>query len=535
MRILVNGAIAASPAAGNTYTPDQPGPSALAIDHGRILAVGSDETILSNFASGAEVEDLRGRTVWPGLTDAHVHFEYFAASLSLINCEVDTLAQVPRLVAARAVQTPPGQWIRGHGWNQNVWAEGFGSIQDLDPVSPNHPVYLTAKSWHAAWVNSVALQMAGITAATPDPEGGQIGRDARGNPTGILLESAMGLVDDLIPAPSVSQVVDLMRPAQRSLWKMGVTGVHDFDGARCFAALQVLDQAGELGLRVVKGIPLDLLPHAAELGLRTGFGSQFLRIGSVKLFADGALGPHTAAMLQPYEDNPASTGILLLDAEQIFEHGQIAVTHGLSMAIHAIGDRANHEVLDGYAHLREFEARARLPRLRHRIEHVQCLHPQDLPRLAELDIIASVQPIHATSDMFMADRFWGARARGAYAFRDLLDRGTRMAFGSDTPVESPNPMLGIHAAVTRRRPDGSPAPEGWYPAQRLALAEALAGYTTGAAYAAQQENYLGRLAPGFAADLIVFPHDIQSLPPQELCRLSPCATMVNGEWVWRED
>jgi hypothetical protein len=205
------------------------------------------------------------------------------------------------------------------------------------------------------------------------------------------------------------------------------------------------------------------------------------------------------------------------------------------MAVHAIGDRANHEVLDAYTHLRAFESQAGLPHLRHRIEHVQCLHPADTARLADLGIIASVQPIHATSDMIMAERYWGERSAGAYAFHELHQRGTRLAFGSDAPVESPNPFLGIHAAVTRCRPDGSPGQNGWYPNQRLALREALAGYTTGAAFAAGQDHFLGRLASGYAADLIVFPNNIDDLPPHELYRLQPCATMVNGSWVWRDE
>jgi predicted amidohydrolase YtcJ len=526
MRILYNAII-------TTNDPACPSANALAIDHGRILAVGSEAQILDGFGVGAQKENLGGKTIWPGLTDAHIHLQYFAESLATINCEVGSREELCQRVRQRALTEPPGAWIRGHGWNQNVWADGFGTAQELDAVSGDHPVFLTAKSWHAAWANSAALRLAGITSATPDPSGGQLIRDAQGNPTGILLEAASGLVDRIVPTLSVDQLVDRIGHAQQKLWQYGLTGLHDFDQAACFSALQILDQAGSLGLRVVKGIPLDLLPHAIDLGLRSGFGSEFLRIGSVKLFSDGALGPHTAAMLQPYENDPANSGILLLDSEQIFEHGQKATKAGISMAIHAIGDRANHEVLTAYTQLRAFERENNLVQARHRIEHVQCLHPADIARLAALDIIASVQPIHATSDMVMADRFWGARSEGAYAFHSLLDAGTRLAFGSDAPVEIPNPFLGIHAAVTRRRPDGSPGTDGWYPAQRLALSDALAGYTTGAAYAAGQEHFLGRLSKGYAADLILLPANPIDLAPQDLHLLGPLATMVNGNWVWR--
>ena len=330
----------------------------------------------------------------------------------------------------------------------------------------------------------------------------------------------MELVDKVIPAPTAEMVAQAIHAAQQNLWQVGVTGVHDYDGAMCFTALQILQEQGRLRIRVVKGIPLENLEHAIALGLRTGFGNDFLRTGSVKLFADGALGPQTAAMLQPYEGSPMSqsggspqsgedqnNGMLLLDNEQVFEHGQQASAHGISVAIHAIGDRANHEVLLGYAQLRRYEREHGLPALRHRIEHVQVLHPDDYGRLAELGVIASVQPIHATSDMVMADRYWGSRSAGAYAFRTLMERGTRVCFGSDAPVESPNPFLGLHAAVTRQRPDHSPAADGWYPAQRLALAEALQGFTTGPAYAAGLESQQGLLAPGYFADLIVLAQD----------------------------
>ncbi len=288
-------------------------------------------------------------------------------------------------------------------------------------------------------------------------------------------------------------------------------------------------------LRVLKGVTADMLPHAAALGLRSGFGNDYLRVGSLKLFSDGALGPRTAAMLAPYEGEAENSGILLLDNEEILEYGIKAAALGMGLAIHAIGDRANHEVLAGYANLRRYEQEHHLPPLRHRIEHVQILHPDDYLRLAALDVIASVQPIHATSDMNMADRHWGARSEGAYAFRTLIQAGTKYCFGSDAPVESPNPFLGIHAAVTRRRADGTPSPEGWYPHQRLDLIETLQGFTLGPAYAAGLENLSGRIAPGFFADLILLDKDPFKLSSDELHHLQPLATMVGGEWVWQKE
>jgi hypothetical protein len=262
-----------------------------------------------------------------------------------------------------------------------------------------------------------------------------------------------------------------------------------------------------------------------------------LRIGSVKLFSDGALGPHTASMLQPYADDPENTGILMLDAEELYEHGRLAISNGISLAVHAIGDRANHEVLNAYEQLRKFERSTDIqPRnqLRHRIEHVQVLHLNDVGRLSELNIIASMQPFHATSDMLMADRYWGKRASFAYAWREQLNHGALLIFGSDAPVESPNPFWGIHAAVTRRRADGIPSSQGWYPEQRLNVTEALNAYTTGPAFAAKLEEKVGKLAPGFLADLLILNNDPYTCAQQDLLDIRPLATMVGGEWVYSE-
>ncbi len=537
-----------------TLNPAQETASALLIDRGEIIAVGGDELLDAR----AEKFDLGGRVVLPGLTDAHIHLQHYALFLQKIDCETSTLEECLRRVAERVRTAKDGEWILGHGWNQNEWGEltaknaknaqqelnlgGLGGLRgnnswpnasDLDTLTPNHPVYLTAKSLHAAWANSAALKIAGITATTPNPENGQIQRDEHGQPTGILLESAMELVGEKIPQPSINEVAEAIRAAQPILWKIGLTGVHDFDRRVCFMALQQLHQRGELKLRVVKSLPVDDLDHAHELGLQSGFGDDWLRIGNVKAFMDGALGPRTAAMFQPYLNEPENRGILNMDGEQLFEIARRAADAGLGMTVHAIGDRANHEVLDAYEQLRRYEHAHNLPALRHRIEHAQVLHPDDAARLAQLDIIASMQPIHATSDMLMADRFWGERVRLAYAWRTQLDHGARLAFGSDAPVESPNPFLGLVAAATRRRADGSPGPQGWVPEQKLTLPEAVAAYTVGPAYAAGMESRLGRLVSGCLADLIVLEKDPFTCPTEELLSMQSSATMVGGEWVWR--
>ncbi len=514
------------------YTLDAADPmaSVLIVDRGEVLASGGDE-LLEQYPR-AEKEDLGGRVVLPGLTDAHLHLHNYALSLQKIDCETATVEDCLQRVAERARTAKAGDWILGHGWNQNAWG-AWPRAADLDRIVPDHPVYLTAKSLHAAWANSAALKLAGISDGTPDPKDGVIQRDERGEPTGILLESAVALVADLIPVPDVAALADAMERAQAVLWKMGITGVHDFDRRESFMALQKLRKEQRLKLRVTKSIPVDLLDHAVELGLGTGFGDDWLRIGSVKVFMDGALGPRTAAMFQPYDGEPDNRGILNLDGEQLFDTACRAAEVGLGMTVHAIGDRANHEVLNAYEQLRGYETGKGLPHLRHRIEHVQVLHPDDVPRLHQLDVIASMQPIHATSDMLMADKYWGERTRYAYALKTQLDLGAHVAFGSDAPVESPNPFWGIHAAVTRQRADGSPGPDGWHPEQRLSVRQAIEGFTTGAAYAAYAEKRQGLLAPGSLADLIVLEKDPFSCNPSELKDMQSSATMVGGEWVFK--
>jgi predicted amidohydrolase YtcJ len=538
MKILYNACI-------HTLDATHPSATAIAIKNEKILAVGNDYEILKKFGrhccldESPELEDLGKRVVIPGLTDAHFHLEHFALTRQVIDCETPSREECIRRVGERAQGTPTGKWILGHGWNQNDWPEGFGTAADLDVVAPDHPVFLTAKSLHAAWMNSTAMRLAGIGTGTVDPPGGFLSRDPEGSPNGILFEAAMDFAYKAIPDATVEEVIQAIQVAQKTLWSLGLTGVHDFDRSRCFSALQSLHLSGDLGLRVVKGIPLEDLPAAAAIGLRSGFGDDMLRIGSVKAFADGALGPQTAAMLQPYEGDVAGDklGMLLMDGEEFFEHARLAVQHGFSMAVHAIGDRANHEILNGYEHLRQYERgefgiKTGKSPLRHRIEHVQLLHPDDVGRLAKLSIIASMQPTHATSDMPMADRYWGKRANLSYALRTQIEQGAILALGSDAPVESPDPFWGIHAAVTRRRMDGSPGVDGWYPEQRLTVEEALHGYTTGPAYAAGMEDRLGRLLPGFLADLLVLDTDPFICQPEEIASIKPLRTMVAGDWVW---
>ena len=348
MKLLYNASI-------HTQNPSQPTASAILIDRERIIAVGEADVLLSQYPS-AEKQDMNGRIILPGLTDAHLHLQYYSLSLQKIDCETDTKEECLRRVAERVKTSKPGEWILGHGWNQNVWGVWL-TASELDAVAPNNPVYLTAKSLHAGLVNTPAMKLANITSQTPDPHNGQLQRDANGNVTGVLLESAMELADRAIPEPTVNEIADAIEKAQPILWKMGLTGVHDFDRRDCFMSLQQLHAQHKLKLRVLKNIPVELLDEAHALGLRSGFGDDILRIGNVKVFMDGALGPHTAAMFQPYIGEENNRGILNMDGEELFEHGRKAAQVGLGMTVHAIGDRANHEVLNAYEQLRKLRNR----------------------------------------------------------------------------------------------------------------------------------------------------------------------------------
>ncbi|MBI5960078.1 MAG: amidohydrolase [Chloroflexi bacterium] len=521
-----------------TLNPAQPQASALAIQRRRIVAVGDDDTIRALAGPGTVQTNAGGRTVIPGLIDAHIHWEGVARALYSVNVfEVPTKAEALRRVAERARRLPPGEWITGFGWSQVYWPDRtFPTAADLDSVAPDHPVYLTAKSGHAAWVNSAALRAAGITAHTPDPAGGSFQRDSSGAPTGILLEDpAMLLVSSKIPKPAPEQVAAWMVEAQTLAWAAGLTGIHDYDNPSCMVALQLLREQGRLGLRVIKQINAPWITHAHELGIRSGFGDDWLRIGSLKIFADGALGPRTAHMIEPFENEPDNYGIVVTDKEEMYDLVSRASAAGMSSAIHAIGDRAVHDVLDVFEAVRGEEAARGIsrPARRHRIEHVQLIHPDDAHRLGALDVIASMQPIHATSDWEMSERYWGARARWSYNWRTQIEAGARLAFGSDSPVEPFEPFKGIFAAVTRRRPDGSPGPEGWFPDGRLDVDTTLRGFTQGPAYAAGMEHDLGTLAPGFLADLVVLDRDPYTISPDELLAVQVVGTLIDGGWKHR--
>ncbi|MBK8903609.1 MAG: amidohydrolase [Anaerolineaceae bacterium] len=536
--ILLNGRI-------HTLNPQQPTATAVAIRHNRILAVGSDDEIRPLLATGGEVVDLNGRCVTPGLVDAHVHFQHFALSLQRVDLRgTRSLDEALDRIAAKLPtvhrSTTTDNWLQGRGWRVNDWGQtDFPTAAYLDAISKDVAICLNDHSGHAAWVNSRALRLAGIDGHRADPPGGQIQRDVNGVPTGILFEDAIDLVTRHIPQATNAQLVAAMREAQAYCWQVGLTGLHDFDGRACFVALQTLQQNGELGLRVVKNVPVYRLEYAIGVGLRSGFGDNWLRIGSVKIFADGALGPRTASMIAPYEGEPDNYGIVVTDKEEMMNKASTASANGLSVTVHAIGDKANHDVLDVFEEIRKQEIgdrrlgiNAQSP-LHHRIEHVQIIHPADQHRLAQLNIIASMQPIHATSDMETAVRHWGSRTKDSYAWRTMLNSGATLVFGSDAPIEKIDPLPGIHAAVTRRRADGSPGSDGWHPEQKLTMAETIHAFTTAAAVTSGQETQLGSVTPGKLADFTIFGQDIFTIPADELLDVTVDGTIVAGQFKHR--
>ncbi|MDH7486477.1 MAG: amidohydrolase [Anaerolineae bacterium] len=530
---------------GRVYTMDatRPQAEAVAVTGNHILDVGSAADIASLRGPQTQVIDLDGRPLLPAFADSHVHFVQYALARQRLDLSHTRAAEeVAALVAQRAASTPPGDWLHGSGWDRHIWRDPtLPGKALLDAVAPGHPVALDSKDLHSLWVNSLALARAGITAATPDPPGGVIVRDPHtGEPTGILLETACELVTAVYPPPSPETCARAIRAAIPLAWAAGITSIHQMGDApdgRAFRAFQFLNQSGELGLRVLIYLPQEHLEAARAVGLRSGFGDRRLRLGGIKLFADGSLGSHTAWMLEPFQGEPSNCGVGRLEPDELRALVRQAGCAGLGVAVHAIGDRANREASEAIAAARQAElVSASAPELRHRIEHVQLLHPDDIPRLAQCRIIASMQPTHCTADMEMADRHWGEpRCAGAYAWRSLLDTGAVLAFGSDAPVEALDVLAGIHAAVTRRRPDGSPGPEGWHPEQRLSVAEAVHAYTLGAAYAAGEERWRGSISAGKLADLVVLSDDIFTCDPMDILAARVDITLFDGQVVhWRQ-
>ncbi|MFF3666066.1 amidohydrolase [Microtetraspora malaysiensis] len=512
-------------AAIRTGEAGAPPAQAMAVDGEMLIVVGTEAEVRAAAGPSAELIDLDGAAVLPGLYDAHIHTAQYAQSLGAVDLrDVRSLDEALAMVAAHAARLRPGAWLFGGRWNSNTWnPPAQPDRYALDSVCPDLPVALPSVDGHTVWANSAALRLAGIDASTPDPVGGEIVRDANGEPTGILRESASYPLRNLMVSADLR---DLLRTAQDELLGLGLTSVHDIDGEDCRDAYLALRDAGELKLRVHKAIPMIHLEKAIAEGRRTGQGDDWVRTGPVKIFSDGALGSHTCHMSESFADDHGNTGIAVTPYEELVTLFSRAAGAGIAVATHAIGDQANHLVLDAY------EALGATPGLRHRIEHAQHLRPDDLARMARLGVVASMQPVHCTSDIDLVDSLLAGHELASYAWRGMLNVGVALAFGSDAPVEHPNPFAALYAAVTRTRTDGTPV-GGWQPEQRLSMAEAVTAHTLGAAYAAGEEDRKGLLTPGRLADFIAVDTDPYLESPEAVLRTKVLTTVVGGDVRWQ--
>jgi len=517
----------------------QPVSQALAVDCGKILALGSDADMLSLAGPDTKMIDLNGRLVVPGFIDSHIHF--YEWSLKRQNLKLDDLTNLEELldrVREDAHTKPPQEWIMGQGWNETDWTDPRMPTREmLDLAAPDHPVLLWRCDLHLAAANSAALRLADINAKTPDPPDGRIERDPAGKPTGILRELAINLVRQAVKPPDPSQVKDAFEDGIKALHRIGITGIHDIrlmadtDGASALRTFQILDQSDRLELRCWVSLSGHELDKIIALGLRTGFGNDRLRIGHVKFFADGGMGARTAWLIDPYLD--AERGMPMMDMEFLAQEIEKADNAGLSVMVHAVGDRANQELINIYEKLKSGRdaSGAPLPSLPHRIEHVQMIQPQDADRLRDLGVALCVTPANMVLDMNLIDTALGPSGKWTYSFRRLVDSGSPVIFSSDCPVCDPNPLLGIHAAVTRQRIDGTPD-SGWWPESCVTVAEALKAYTL---TPAKTHNALdiGTIAVGNRADLAVLSHDIFKMPTMQIAQSRVDMTLFDGEVVHR--
>jgi predicted amidohydrolase YtcJ len=526
---------------GNIYTVDKARPvaSAIAVSRGRIIFVGSDADARKLGKESTNVIDLRGATVVPGIIDAHAHLLGLGNTVRRVNLVGSaSYDEVIARVQAWAKDVTPGEWILGRGWDQTRWpGREFPTHEALSRAFPNNPVVLDRIDGHAILANTKAMELAGVTAATTDPAGGRIIRLASGSPSGVFVDNAENLIGRAIPASTRADTRKAILAAIAEANRWGLTGVHDAGAsAETIGIYEELAKAGNYNLRnyVMLSDPGALAPAARgnpylRRGPQSALYDGHLWIRAIKLYADGALGSRGAALLAPYADEPANSGLLVSTPDHIRATAAAALRSGFQVNIHAIGDRGNRIALDAVAW-----ALGQVPRTNHRfrIEHAQVISPEDIPRFAKLGVIPSMQPTHQTSDMRWAEaRVGPQRIRGAYAWRSLLNTGVVIPSGTDFPVEEVNPLLTFHAAVTRQDPTNWPA-GGWYPAQRMSREEALQSMTIWPAYAGFQESVLGSLTPGKYADFVVLDRDIMQVPDTEILGTRVISTWIGGNRVY---
>jgi predicted amidohydrolase YtcJ len=521
----------------NVWTGDNAHPKAeaVAVLGDRIVAVGSNAEVLLWRGQGTKLIDAGGKLLLPGFNDSHVHFIEGGRQLDSVQLnDATSTDELVRRVSEQAKKTPKGEWILGGDWDETKWTPpNLPTRQMIDPVTPDNPVLISRYDGHSVLANSIALQLAGITSKTPDPPGGTIVRDAEGNPTGDLKDAAMDLADKVVPPLSHDQ---RMRAAKRALEhaaSLGVTSVqHMVADYGDIAVYGELLQNGELTTRIYAAPLITGVDDQAKIGIRHAFGGPYLRIGAVKAFADGSLGSRTAYFFESFSDEPNNHGLLSDEMQPLSlmrDRMMKADAAGIQICTHAIGDQAISMILDLYTDVVKAHHGAER---RFRIEHAQHMAEKDFARFAQLDVIASVQPYHAIDDGRWAEaRIGHDRASRTYAFRTFLNHGVHLAFGTDWDVAPLNPLLGVYAAVTRATLDGK-NPNGWFPEQKLSVAEAVNAYTMGSAYAEFQEKEKGSIEPGKLADMVLLSDDIFSIDPVKIRDVKVLKTLVGGKVIW---
>ena len=506
--------------------------TALAIRDGKVLATGDAQ--LSADYPQAETIDGQGKTLIPGIIDAHGHVSSLGFTLLSIDIRgLESALEAAEKVASYAAQQPQLQWVKGRGWNQVLWPDQqFPSAALLDQFIDDRPVWLERVDGHAGWANSAAMNAAGIDANTVSPEGGEILRDADGNPSGVFIDNAMSLIDQAVPSPTTDEIAVALDTVSKHLLSLGITSTHDAGvSAQEHALYRQMADSGAMQVRLY-GMISSTDPDLEQI-LADGHSQDskdMYTARSIKIYTDGALGSRGAALLEPYQDRPDHSGLLLTSAEQLRQLFSLAIGAEFQVAIHAIGDKGNRIALDEIEHA---YATVGGRHLRHRIEHSQVVALSDIPRFKSLDVIPSMQPTHATSDMNMAeDRIGAERLKGAYAWRSFLDQGSRVVSGSDFPVELAAPFDGIHAAVTRQNKANQPE-GGWIPEEAMSIKETLLSFSIDAAWAAHQEDKLGGLTPGKWADFILLDQDIYHIAPEDLWKTQVLETWLAGKQVFK--
>jgi predicted amidohydrolase YtcJ len=522
---------------GKVYTADARGTlaEAVAVEGSRIVAVGTSREIAARYAAARTI-DLKGRLVTPGFNDAHLHF--LGGGLSLLRVDLvgaKTLAEAKARVAARVRELPAGAWVTGRGWDHTLWGGAWPTKRDLDEVAPNNPVVLQRVDGHIAWANTLALKAAGVTRETRDPQGGEILRDPNGEPTGILKETAGGLVLNAVPAATREEQLEALARALAEARRYGLTSIqtNDVPSFEATPLYRELLAQGRLTVRVAEWQQFDrtveeLKRERAEFKSRKDDPLR-LRLTALKGYVDGTLGSRTAAMLAPFADDPHNSGIPRMPPEQLTKMIVERDAAGFQIALHCIGDKANHMALDGFENARKQNGEHRL---RHRVEHAQVVFPLDFARFRDLGVIASMQPSHAISDKRWAqDRLGEYRVLGAYSWHTFMAHGVHVPFGTDWPVEPINPYLGLYAAVTRQSTEGDPV-GGWWPEERLSIEDAVRNYTAESAYASFEEREKGQVAAGMLADLVVHSKDLLTIDPREILQTEADITVFDGKVVY---